>query len=120
MKWINPKYLTRSREQGDLILTEVYLGAPDDCLFGDRVKTFDGHGEQVDIRFPVDCSSLCAELLNAGSRLAYVSDDDSVPYTDIAVRYERLGRTYIIGRADDGRFFVHYKMGNGHGVIAEV
>jgi len=120
MKWINPKYMSRSREDGDLILTEVYLGHPDDCMFGDRVKTFDGDGEQVHIRFPIDCSGLSTELLNAGSRLAYVSDNDSVPYNDVAVRYDRLGRTYIIGRADSGRFFVHCKLNNGHGFITEV
>lgn len=38
MKWINPKYMSRSREDGDVILTEVYLGSPDDCMFGDRVS----------------------------------------------------------------------------------
>lgn len=120
MKWINPKYTSRSQEDGDLILTQVYLGTPDDCMFGGRVKAFDGNGEEVHLRFPFDCSALGAELLNSGAKLAYISDNDSVPYNDIAVRYDRLGRTYIIGCSEAGRFYVHCKLNNGHGFIAEV
>ena len=120
MMWINPKYLTRSHEDGGLTLTEIYLGTPGDCVFGDRVQTYGPDGEQATLLFPETCSTISAALLQAGSRLKYIADGDSVPYSETALQYDRLGHTYIIGRAEDGRYYVHCKLNNGHGFIAEV
>ncbi len=120
MMWINPKYITHSHEDGGLTLTEIYLGTREDCMFGDSVQTYGADGETATLYFPETCSRISTALLLAGTRLKYLADNESVPYSETAVKYDRLGRTYIIGRAEDGRYFVHCKLNNGHGFIAEV
>ena len=120
MKWINPKYVTRSHEDGGLVLQQIYLGEPDDCILGCNIAAHDEIEKPLSLIFPIEASRLSEDLIKNGHRLDYISDTDPVPYTEVAVHYDRFGRTYIIGRAEDRKFYVHCKLNNGHGFITEV
>lgn len=121
MNWINPDFVTEEHEDDGLIRKVIYLADDErDCLFGHSINVFDDNGGRITLSFPFECAALGHTLLKEGNNLTYLSDTDPVPYETVAVSYKRLGRTFVIGRSHDGRLYVHCRLNNGHGFLAEV